>query len=288
MYNAKMIADSINEGNHRLSSMEVRYPHGIHKDIMTHCILERNFLSFRAWPTEKVIDMAENHWYEPEIFYKRAKGMGQGNPLPIGSPEDIDARYIWRRAKDSAVENAKRLNEMDIDKGQINTLLQDYCWITGLISATEWDNFFALRAFAPEGAKPRKEVEKIARVMYDVREASTPTFLEPGEWHLPYVTDEEKTNGIWGPNALRQISSGRTARLSYLTHNGVKDPLADMDLSNRLISSFHMSPFGHQATPLADWSMWNMDEHGKFTEYVQYRKQFENEGNAKLALGLEF
>lgn len=48
---------------------------------------------------------------------------------------------------------------------------------------------------------------------------------------------------------IRKISAGRCARVSYLTHDGKRDPQADIDLCERLVRSGHMSPLEHVATP---------------------------------------
>ncbi len=303
MYYAKVVADSISPEGNRLTSMEVRYPHAVHKDILTHCIFERNFLSFRAWPPEKVFAMVEENGFVPEVFYGRDKGMNQGPPL-TGSAER-EARDIWLWMMAVTVAFAKRLNELGVDKGTINVLLQDFAWITGIISATEWDNFFALRAFAPEGSKPRPEIEKIARMMYEARKESKPRILRPDDCHLPYVDDDahrwaravaqnELELGISsdlygvGEDCLKGISAGRTARISYLTHDGQNNPARDYDLFTSLLKNGHMSPMGHQATPLWNPEEYEMGKHGKFRGFKQFRKELANESNFKLVSGVEF
>jgi hypothetical protein len=296
LYYAKVVEDSVTEYGERLTSIEVRYPHAVHKDMLTHCVLERNFLSFRAYPPEEVIRMVEEDGFEPEIFYGRAKGMAQGPPLS-GSQEAL-ARAFWQDAKIQAVNSAKMLNSIGVDKGTINVLLQDFCWITGIISATEWDNFFALRAFAPEGSKPRKEVEKIARLMYDARKASEPRYLQVGQWHLPYVSDRER---MWADEEpedeaeveyFKKVSVGRTARISYLTHDGKRDPDKDVALCDSLITNGHMSPLAHVATPLYKTDPWNIVwdpiKHGKFRGFRQFRKEIPSEDNFAKVSGIDF
>ena len=45
-------------------------------------------------------------------------------------------------------------------------------------------------------------------------------------------------------------SVGRCARVSYLTHDGVRAPAADIELALKLQSAGHMSPFEHVARPM--------------------------------------
>jgi hypothetical protein len=46
---------------------------------------------------------------------------------------------------------------------------------------------------------------------------------------------------------MAQISAGRCARVSYLTHEGRRDPVADIELCERLLQAGHMSPAEHPA-----------------------------------------
>jgi hypothetical protein len=45
------------------------------------------------------------------------------------------------------------------------------------------------------------------------------------------------------------VSAARCARVSYLTHDGRRDPEADILLYKRLLTSGHLAPFEHVATP---------------------------------------
>jgi hypothetical protein len=63
------------------------------------------------------------------------------------------------------------------------------------------------------------------------------------------------------------ISAGRCARVSYLTHEGVRDVEADIALAERLLASGHMSPFEHQAIA-APYDMHS----GNFIGWIQHRK----------------
>jgi hypothetical protein len=77
----------------------------------------------------------------------------------------------------------------------------------------------------------------------------------------------EKVNKL-----LRKLSTARCARVSYLTHDGVRDLKADFDMHDRLSSNGHWSPFEHVAMALPEAT-----PSGNFTGWRQYRKTFANE-----------
>src|SRR5688572_30479109 len=170
MYRAEVLADSISPDGVRLSTLLVRYPHAVHKDMLTHRLFERNFMSFRAYPIMKVIEMVQKMPFVPEEFSAYDKGMAVGEPIE----NHEEATQLWLDARDHAVNSALGLVELGVNKGHINVLLQDFAWITGIITATEWDNFWALRAFPPDNAKPRAEVMKIANMMFQALVNSDP------------------------------------------------------------------------------------------------------------------
>jgi hypothetical protein len=99
-----------------------------------------------------------------------------------------------------------------------------------------------------------------------------PVSLEAGEWHLPLVDQEDREVLGHDVVALRKISTGRCARVSYLTHDGRRDHAEDITLHDRLVNSGHWSPFEHvaQALPTPERS-------GNFRGWKQYRKEFPTE-----------
>lgn len=263
MYMAEVLADSISPDGVRLTTLQVRYPHAVHKDMLTHRVFERNFMSFRAYPIEKVVEMVRDNPFVPEEFSARERGMDVGEAIA----DQEEAVALWLDARDHAVNSALGLIGLGVNKGHVNVLLQDFAWITGIITATEWSNFWALRAFPPEGSKPRAEVQRIAGMMHEAMEASAPRRLDYGEPHLPMVRQYDRhdaadrassatgTTDYGGlvrsaEDTLLRVSTGRVARVSYLTHDGVRDMDMDVGLHDRLLGNGHMSPFGHPAWPI--------------------------------------
>jgi hypothetical protein len=295
-FEAQVLADSISPDGVRLTTFQVTYPHAVHKDMLTHCALARNFLSFRAYPTWRLEEMLDYDPFIPEFQEHRA-GMDVGEKLGDRELYDI-AQGSWYRALDQCRASADMLVQCGVNKGHANILIQDFCWITGIITATEWDNFWALRAHPPDDAKPRAEVMKIAGMMHDLYESNTPVELGYGQPHVPLVYPEESDVWVTDENAIK-VSGGRVARVSYLTHDGVRDPSADVTLHDRLISKGHMSPFDHQAWPIPmtgpKWvdapdprvgtvKVQGPDWRGKYFGWCPYRKTIPNEENYALAL----
>lgn len=286
MYDAQVIADSISPLGVRLTTLEVTYPHAIHKDIMTHRRFSRSYKSFRAVPPEKIIAEVENDPFIPDDFASRVKGMGQGAALDSHDQQEVLG--IWLAHRDHAVKTAREMLEYDLAKQQINFVLQDFAWITGIITATHWDNFWALRADVLDPASPpRPEVNKIARMMKRAHTYSNPRLLEENEWHIPYVDpdeirDDAKIRNILQPSRFQpwiKVSAGRCGRVSYLTHDGRRDPSADLVLHDRLLANGHMGPFEHQATPMIRSLGWS----GNFWGWKQYRKTIPWEDNFRNA-----
>jgi hypothetical protein len=62
--------------------------------------------------------------------------------------------------------------------------------------------------------------------------------------------------------------------VSYLTHDGKRDPQADFALFDRLVSArpMHASPLEHVATPEQDWSVTTP---GNFRGWLQLRHMVE-------------
>lgn len=292
MYDAQILLDSVTPDGVRLTTMQVTYPHAVHKDIMTHRVFSRNYQSFRAVPPEKLIASLREDPFVPEVFGFRLPGMGQRNEI-LEEQELIDqglARQYWFEHLIHAIDTAEKFLKLNIAKQQVNFVLQDFCWITGIITSTEWDNFWALRATVKDpNAQPRPEVKKIAGMMLDEYWDSTPRPLQYGDWHLPLVSDTERWDSdmvnpiLTGADDIswdfwKKVAVGRCARVSYLTHDGKHNPAKDIELHDRLQANGHMSPFEHvaQATPKG----YGMGQflHGNFRKgWIQYRKEIPNE-----------
>lgn len=145
MIQAKVIADSSNELGNRITTMIVTFPRFILAELNTHRMFSRNSASSRAIPFEKMLKSVQENPFIPIAWQKDHKGM-QGTEYY--SDEEVRKCGIieqWLGAKDMAINRAVALNELGVTKQLCNRLLEPFMWHTVLITATEWENFFALR-----------------------------------------------------------------------------------------------------------------------------------------------
>lgn len=287
-YSVKILADSINPVEDRLTTFELSYPRFIHAEFMTHRLFSRNAASSRAIPISKMIERVLDDPALPLHWGKNQKGMQAAQELSL---PDIDrAREIWLDARNRAVEQASMLNGLDVHKQIVNRLLEPFMFITVICTATEWTNFFYLRD--SEFAMP--EIAWLAREMKMQYAASEPVYSGVGDPHLPLVAwdEENKASPLFVSRAdaaacgvssiagywpfLAKISVARCARVSYLTHDGKRDLADDLRLYDQLKTNGHWSPFEHVARACHDHR-----RSGNFIGWEQHRKQFENEHHGR-------
>lgn len=271
-YEAKILADSVAPCGKRLTTMSITYPRFVHSEFMTHRMFSRNAASSRAIPVAKMIREIEDDPVWPVWWGKNQSGMQAAEELdPKAQAEALD---WWLNARDNAVADAASLMHLGLHKQIANRLLEPWMWITVIVSATEWENFFHLRCH-PD-AQP--EVRKIAEMMRDLYRANTPRSVTPDDaipWHLPLISQEDLE--YWATGELQtgdlvKIAVGRAARVSYLTREGKRDPGADIALHDRLLESGHWSPFEHVACPMR-----TAEPSGNYIGWKQYRKAFPEE-----------
>lgn len=140
---AKVIADSKNEFGNRITTMVVTFPRFILAELNTHRMMSRNSASSRAIPFEKMIASVENDPFVPIAFQKDHSGM-QGTEYLEGAELEA-ALQAYGRSVDSAINFAKEFANTNATKQLVNRQLEAYMWHTVIVTATEWENFFALR-----------------------------------------------------------------------------------------------------------------------------------------------
>lgn len=257
------------------------FPNFVANGVVVHN--SRNSASSRAIPVEKMIRMVQEHPYVPTHWGKNQKGMQADEEL--ADYEQRAARAVWNVEMQQAVSQARELVEIGVHKQITNRLLEPFMWHTVIVTATEWDNFFHLRCHP--AAHP--EIRRAAELMHEVMRQSQPERVDNGQWHLPlWGTDEDLEDGP-SLEDIKKISVARCARVSYLTHEGKRSPLADVELCDRLLASGHMSPFEHVARPMhvSDYRWVHRSDAGtplvgasfcgNFRGWVQYRKTIPHE-----------
>lgn len=243
---AEIIADSINEWGTRLTTFVLTYHRMIHSEVMTHRKLSKNSSSSRAIPVEKMIKLVEDSQVEPLHWGANCKGMSAKREL--SEDDRCSAKIQWGLARMDAVRHAKAMVEIGVHKQVVNRLLEPFSPITVICSGTEFQNFFEQRC--DENAQP--EIQALANKMKLAYDAGKPKECEVGQWHIPLIDPIEDTD--LDPEYVLQVAVGRCARVSYLTHDGKRDPQEDINLCQKLWTSKpkHLSPFEHVAR-VAPW-----------------------------------
>lgn len=280
-FSTEILLDSVAPTGRRVTTFVVRYPRFIHSEIMTHRICSRNASSSRAIPTNKIIKAVEDDMATPIFWAKNQAGMQAIEELddthPRHSVVDLDLKpivmtdkryveHLWRQLGTIAVDYARRMNAVGAHKQIVNRVIEPWSHISVLITATDWANFFALRAH-PDA---QQEFQYLAYEMLQAFVNSTPRELKVGQWHLPFIRPEEYA--IFTEEVLLKLCIARCARISYLNHEGLNEPMKDIDLHDRLCASKHMSPFEH-----ACQAMGRPERSGNFIGWQQYRQLLPNE-----------
>ena len=259
---AKVVTDSLNTATgDRLTTMVLKYHRFIHSEFLVHRIFSRNSSSSRAIPVNKLIQNVIDDDVYPLHWGKNQKGM-----QALSEVENIkDAELAWRIARNEAIKSAQSLLDLGIHKQIANRVLEPFSAITVIVSATDWDGFFKQRCH-PD-AQP--EIQALANATFTAREESKPDKLMPGEWHIPFISEEDDLIGV---TQAVLVSVGRCARVSYLNHEGKRSLDDDVKLHDKLLSSNpkHLSPFEHQAQ--AQVQSFNC---ANFKGFKQYRKFIE-------------
>lgn len=144
MIQAKIVADSKNEFGNRITTMVVTFPRFILAELNTHRMFSRNSASSRAIPFEKMLKSVGENPFVPIAWQKDHKGM-QGNEYFTDENDISTLVNNHLHARDAAIAMAKLQSDLAVTKQLCNRLLEPFMWHTVIITATEWENFFALR-----------------------------------------------------------------------------------------------------------------------------------------------
>lgn len=282
---ATVIADSISEQGHRLLTIEATMHRFVLAEFNTHRVFSRNSASSRAIPVAKQLERVKNDPAMPVEWGTNQKGMQAAEPL--SAIEEASAELEWVYARSKSAEVSSYLSQtLNVHKQLSNRLLEPWMWHTVIFSTTELDNFFAQRC----SPLAQPEIRVVAERIRDAVEASIPNVLQLGEYHTPYIQPDEQSLEL---EVRKRVSAARCARVSYLTHAGVRDIQEDLTMFDRLTSAFppHASPLEHVATPYPENIAFIEDQHGhlvrevpilgNFVGYLQLRHEIAGERIAR-------
>jgi thymidylate synthase ThyX len=291
-----VIEDSITQLTRtRLTTLQLRYPRFIHAEAKTHRVISNSGEEltqdggFMGDPAHVLIEQQRNF---PAFFAhvgKNQPGMQAHEEVAPHVKEQFTRE--WKELANIVADYQERwANEYGIHKQVVNRAGEPFSFISVVVSATQWDNFFALRDH--EDAQP--EIRDLAITMRKAMAESTLRIVHPGKlddprvWHLPYIQMHERQDSKNTIEDLLAMSAARCARVSYLTHDKQAPKKEDdVALYRRLVESkpLHASPLEHQAYAAA-----SDKPSANFTGgWVQHRRVLENAGtitNLKTALHL--
>jgi hypothetical protein len=295
---ATVVADSVSPQGKRLITFQLQYWRPIHSELLTHRVFSRSAGSSRARPSRAIIEQVRNDPWGPLHWGKNQSGMQADEELT--GDELLAAQAAWIMAAKRAADSAEELYVLNLHKQAANRTLEPYTYIDVVVTSTSYANWYALRNHP--AAQP--EIKILAEAMLAAAGNSTPTLLQPGEWHLPFIlfTEIQQHGGLRDPSGtLRRISTARCARTSYRSFDGtVATVEQDWKLFDKLMAEqpLHASPAEHQATPDTkslykvskvhpithdqelvscglDWDKPNY--HGNLDGWIQFRKLLPNE-----------
>lgn len=232
---AEVLAYSENPQGAQVLTVLATYPRFIHSEVMTHRVFERNGASSRAIPVLKTL---KEVWLNPACPVRWGaanKGMTDKGPLPDWRAKLC--RRLWLTARLPIIAFVWIMMKLGLAKQVSNRLLEPWTWMTLVITATEWENFYRLRI--SEYAQP--EIKELALRILEAHAAATPKKLAEGDWHIPF---DETGRPLLLEERLK-IATARIARTSYLNFYGKNDIDADIKMTDKLYTDRHFSPFGH-------------------------------------------
>lgn len=298
----QLIKDSI-ANSIRISTFILEYPRFIHSEVLTHRMLSRNAASSRAIPTSAIIQNIRDNPAKAVWWGKNMSGMQAKEALT--GWRFVLAKAVWASARELSILGARLLNRIGLHKQLANRILEPFQNIRVVVTATEWNNFFALRNH--QDAQP--EFAALARMMKEAMEDSRPAVLQPGEWHIPYMvrSTNDEGNTFW-----HSVADGKVSCQGYLLEDALmisasmaaqesyrkSDPSLEKakKIFTQLVESkpCHASPVEHQAMamehhtnyPVPDTNEWpqgithidrnNLFWSGNLRGWIQHRQLVPN------------
>lgn len=235
MTNSEILLDSI-INNTRITTFKITLPRIILPEFNTHRVFSRNFMSSRAIPNKTMLE--KYCTFIPDIWRKNQKGM-----QPSGI---IDSYYVQKELTDMhkkafnyMKDLTEKMSDLGVAKEQVNRYLEPFMYVTGIVTSSDYSNFFNLRAH-PDA---QYEIRILAENMKNKYEKSVP---EERIIHIPFTEDNP---GINITERLK-ISTARCARVSYTNNidGNISSKEQDLELYKKLIEikPIHASPAEHQ------------------------------------------
>ena len=259
-----------------LFTLRCRYWRAVHAELLTHREFNRNSGSSRAIPVQKMLDMVVNDTAGPQHWGLNQKGMQaeQENDARVSVPHHLfgslrqfctESKELfrntefaldglpndvgWKFAAWLAAEMSKAFSDAGYHKQIANRITEPYQYMNVVITATNWENFFALRCHPKAMPELRLLAEEIEQLIADSLSNGRVQELRRGEWHVPYIDRLMGEDHLPIADQLK-LSTARCASTSYQTVEGL--PMT-ADVAQRVYDGLfseppiHASPAEHQA-----------------------------------------
>jgi hypothetical protein len=272
----EIILASASENSAPIYTVRLRYPRIIHGEVMTHRVFNRNARSSRAVPVMTMLAELRSGtilgMFTPWHWGKNQKGMQAVEECceKVGtrSYTGMSREEAWGEACDQACEIAEGFHNAGYHKQVVNRITEPFSYIDVLITATDWANFFHLRDHAD--AEPHlRDLARLVKLAFEDEDLEM-QWLEPGDWHLPYVTNLDRHEWLYGDGVtiqalldeldnsclegLKRVSAARCAWISYKPFGeGSTDGTYEREMKTYEMlvgnGAIHATPLEHQATP---------------------------------------
>jgi hypothetical protein len=257
VYQAKVLADSISEYGHRLTTLEVTFPRCVLAEFNTHRMFSRNSASSRAIPVVKQLRLIMAAPFVPDQFGANQAGMQSSRNLQ--GRQHVEAEVIWLQGRNRAVVTALQLllgQELfskhfpQLTQGQEATsrilqtwLAENAAWLTQL-AAGKLDG-------------------EVAAGALNVHKQLVNRVLEPYMWHTVIVTSTEWSNFF----ALRTDEAAqRQIRIAAVL---MEQAIERNRPSLRLEHQWHLPLVAHDPDdPTSDYAEWLADPDPQFWAQV--------------------
>lgn len=195
---AKVVAHSKSAySGKEIVTFEYEMPKCILAELNTHRLFSRNAQSSRAVPISKVIEGIRTDPVTPIYWGSNQAGMVAGEEIDTevtcclegGSSYSLERDEAWVHTAEEVADLMQAWEDAGYHKQIVNRIGEAFTFVRGVITATEFDNFFHLRIHP--AADPF--IQELARCMWEALQASEAEVLHEGEWHTPYYE-----NGCWG------------------------------------------------------------------------------------------
>jgi hypothetical protein len=235
------VLGSRNQWGDKIATLIAYYPRFIHAELMTHKDLSRNASSSRAIPFRTMLKMVRRDMAKPVYWGKNQPGMSASEEL-TGFGRWF-AKFMWTFTGHIVLTLAWLMSFSKVHKQIINRMIEPWSHINVQITATNYERMLGLRLDL--AAQP--EFQELARAIKDALGRLHYEPLNPGQWHLPWIMEDEQHLDL---EVRKRLSAARSARLSYTP---IGEPKRNVDkdllLAADLFKQLHLSPFEHQATP---------------------------------------